>query len=304
MAGFFGFFDYSKEGPGVSKDGPKKAPIIVFFEIFGRKFWNLVKINMMFLLFNIPAIIVGLVLALFLLPNIISGEALNTIAEQGDILFTMLIPLIAPFIALPVITTGPAYAGITYILRNYSREEHAFIGSDFKEHALKNFRQSSIVSIVNTLLFVIMLTGIKVYSAMITESFLWTFPMGILFLTLILFIMANMYMYPMMVTVNLTTIQLYKNAFIFALMKFFPNLIILIICIVASLGPFIINPFLGCVMLIFLNFSLVGFITNFYVYPKLKKYIINKVETNKNRKKNEERVFQDRKILKDTKKER
>ena len=93
----------------------------------------------------------------------------------------MLIPLIAPFIALPVITTGPAYAGITYILRNYSREEHAFIGSDFKEHALKNFRQSSIVSIVNTLLFVIMLTGIKVYSAMITESFLWTFPMGILF---------------------------------------------------------------------------------------------------------------------------
>ena len=33
MAGFFGLFDYSKPGPGVHKNGPKKKSFVVF-EIF------------------------------------------------------------------------------------------------------------------------------------------------------------------------------------------------------------------------------------------------------------------------------
>ena len=50
MAGFFGFFDYTKPGPGVPnpEDAPKKARILVFLEILQRKFWNLIKINLMF----------------------------------------------------------------------------------------------------------------------------------------------------------------------------------------------------------------------------------------------------------------
>ena len=41
MAGFFGLFNYAKEGPGVAKDAPKKRSFIIFFEILGRKIWNL-----------------------------------------------------------------------------------------------------------------------------------------------------------------------------------------------------------------------------------------------------------------------
>ena len=40
-------FNYSKEGPGVAKDGPKKRPYIVFFEIFGRKIWKLTLAGLM-----------------------------------------------------------------------------------------------------------------------------------------------------------------------------------------------------------------------------------------------------------------
>ena len=60
MAGFFGLFDYNKPGPGVPKDAPRKSPLIVFFEILQRKFWNLIKVNMMFLIFNLPALILGM----------------------------------------------------------------------------------------------------------------------------------------------------------------------------------------------------------------------------------------------------
>lgn len=45
MAGFFGLFNYDKEGPGVPKDAPKKKTFIVFFEIFFRNFWKFITIN-------------------------------------------------------------------------------------------------------------------------------------------------------------------------------------------------------------------------------------------------------------------
>lgn len=61
MAGLFGsFFNYDKEGPGVSKDAPKKRAPIVFFEIYWRKFWDLFVANLLFLLVNLPFITRGL----------------------------------------------------------------------------------------------------------------------------------------------------------------------------------------------------------------------------------------------------
>ena len=60
MAGFFGLFNYNKEGPGVEKNAPKKRAFIVFFEIYGRKFWNLFYANLLFLLTNLPIVTRGL----------------------------------------------------------------------------------------------------------------------------------------------------------------------------------------------------------------------------------------------------
>ena len=41
--------NFAKPGPGVAKDGPQKRRIVVFFEIFFRKFWKLVQVNFIFL---------------------------------------------------------------------------------------------------------------------------------------------------------------------------------------------------------------------------------------------------------------
>ena len=50
MAGFFGLFDYEKEGPGISKNAPKKKTFIVFFETFFRNFWKFININLVYLI--------------------------------------------------------------------------------------------------------------------------------------------------------------------------------------------------------------------------------------------------------------
>ncbi len=41
MAGFFGLFNYEKEGPGVDKNAPEKVGIIRFFELYVKNFWKL-----------------------------------------------------------------------------------------------------------------------------------------------------------------------------------------------------------------------------------------------------------------------
>ena len=57
---FFGLFDYSKPGPGISKDAPKKRGFIEFWEIFFRKFWKLLQVNLLYLVTSIPVVTLGL----------------------------------------------------------------------------------------------------------------------------------------------------------------------------------------------------------------------------------------------------
>ena len=63
MAGFFGLFNYEKEGPGISKNAPKKKTFIVFFETFFRNFWKFIVINIVYGLVSIPVLTNGLAAA-------------------------------------------------------------------------------------------------------------------------------------------------------------------------------------------------------------------------------------------------
>ena len=63
MAGFFGLFNYEKEGPGISKNAPKKKTFIVFFETFFRNFWKFVVINLVYGIISLPVITNGLAAA-------------------------------------------------------------------------------------------------------------------------------------------------------------------------------------------------------------------------------------------------
>lgn len=54
MAGFFGFFNFEKEGPGVSKNGPKKKKFFEFFEVYFRNFWKFITINLMYVALSLP----------------------------------------------------------------------------------------------------------------------------------------------------------------------------------------------------------------------------------------------------------
>lgn len=60
MAGFFGLFNYEKEGPGISKNAPKKKGFIVFFETYFRNFWKFIVINLVYGIISLPIVTNGL----------------------------------------------------------------------------------------------------------------------------------------------------------------------------------------------------------------------------------------------------
>ncbi len=55
----FKLFDYGSSGKGVAKNAPQKKPFFKYWEIFGRKFWKLIELNMIYLLFCIPIVTFG-----------------------------------------------------------------------------------------------------------------------------------------------------------------------------------------------------------------------------------------------------
>lgn len=60
MAGMFGFMNFEKEGPGISKNAPKKKPFILFFETYFRNFWKFIPINIIYILLLLPVVSSGL----------------------------------------------------------------------------------------------------------------------------------------------------------------------------------------------------------------------------------------------------
>ncbi|MDP4182499.1 MAG: DUF624 domain-containing protein [Bacillota bacterium] len=271
MSGIFNFFDYNSPGPGVPKDEPAKPRIIVFIQIYLRKFWNLVKVNALFFFFNIPALV--LVIFSFVIFLGFQGNL-----AQGTFMRSMIfLSFSSFFMSVPVITSGPAQAGFTYILRNYSMQKHAFIWSDFIEYTKNNFKQAILISAIDIFALLFVFVDIYLYTISSMNGFFISIFAYFISLLLIIFLMMHLYIYPMLVTFKLSLKQIYKNAFLLALLKFLPNIGILFVCFVISAMPFFIIPAAAIILFPIITLSTVGLITNFYVYPILEKFMIKVV---------------------------
>ncbi|MEW9122074.1 MAG: DUF624 domain-containing protein [Thermotaleaceae bacterium] len=249
-----------------------KPRIIVFFEIFFRKFWHLVKLNMLFLIFNLPAVVI--------MP-FISQVFLHLLIKRGAHIANSSYELASYFVAgailvcIPIVTIGPAQAGFTYVLRNFAREEHAFIWEDFMEQAFGNARQSIYICLID--LAVIMLFGVNInfYFTVDWNNILSTAISFLVIMAFLLYLMMHMYIYPMLITFRLSIKQIYKNAMIFSIIKFFPNLGILALCFILTALPLLLFPAAGVLLFFLITMSMIGLVTNFYVCPILKKYMMD-----------------------------
>lgn len=227
------FNDYMREGRGVDKGPDERPRFIVFFDILFRKFWSLIKVNLLFVL-----------------------------------------------TCIPVVTIGPAIAGMTKILRNYAREEHAFIWADFWETFKKNFGKAMLIGIIDIVVAAVIVFDLYMYTSLNSSAMVRTIALALMFITATIFIFMNYYIFPMLITFRLTFKQLIKNAFIFAWVGFFRNLFVTVLIAALTLIAVLYFPTFGYVYVLLIYFSLCGFIINFATYPLIKRYMIDGYDPN------------------------
>jgi uncharacterized membrane protein YesL len=259
LSGFSLFGGYQKPGPGVNKDAPQKPPVQRFFEVLFRKFFDLVKLNLLFLIpFAVAAILSYLV-------GRITGQSFLW--------------------NLPFVLLSPFLAGLTFVTRNYAREEHAFIASDFKDAVLLNWKQFSIHGIICYVLFSVITFCIRFYYTLAaSQGTLFLVLFGISIAVFLVFIFMQYYIPLMIVTFDLSLKQIYKNAFIFAIVGLWRNILLTAIFgAILFLNYFLyyLNPpvvlLINGLLVLFFAFSFSFFLIHFAVYPLIEKLMIHPV---------------------------
>ena len=229
--GLFGS-NYERAGSGIAKNAPKKKGFFRFFEIFGRKFWKLFELNLLYFLSFLP-VIGAVVLAL----------ALDS--QLGIILAAACLVLFAVII-------GPATAAHTKILKNFVMEKPTFLVHDFFKAFRSEFKYSCIIGVLDCLLACCISAAFYVYPKLIEQSgskvyyifFAITLSIGVIALIM------NFYIFPMLVSTNLSLKNVLKNSLALSVVALKTN-------IITTLA------------------SWLGLVITFQSYPIIQKYIIN-----------------------------
>ncbi len=194
---------------------------------------------------------------------------------QGIIMVTLL--MMIPCIAI----TGPATAGVAYVTRNWSRDEHAFIWADFKDAVKENWKQSLVISIITGVTPAFIYIAWRFYGNLAAEH-----PLMIVLQTVVLMIgiswaLCVTYMHPLIVTYKLTIPQVIRNAYLLGIARLpFSAGIRLLhtvpLLIIAALG-LLWNPLwallIGIGYYLLIGFSLSRFVTASYTNSVFDRYL-------------------------------
>ena len=271
------------------EDNPN--PIKSFFEILKLKLWDLVKLNLLFLVFMLPAIIwTGINLSVinnqFVAAEIQTLNA-DALAQAGvfQTLGMYFLGMIPCFVIM-----GVALPSLNYITRSYAREFHVWMMDDFVEKIKENWKQSLIYMLIFGIIVFAMYYSILFYSfsgGMIPMAGLLK---GLVIAMLIFLLLSTTFVYPAMVTFELKFRQLIKNSFILTIAKLPQTLLMLVL--VGVLPVFLLWLAISWQygMLVFLGynaifgFSFTSFVINSYTNQVFEKIIVANGEKEANKK--------------------
>lgn len=292
---------YGKSGKGdlTTSDMPTSRREL-FLTTLRVRMGQLVRLNLMYAVAWLPAIIVLIISFTVLLQisnhvDLGDGTSLasraavvETAAEEaaaslpadttvismeaaGDQLRDMLMMtllLLIPCIAI----TGPFTAGVSYVTRNWSRDEHAFIWSDFKDAMKANWKQSLVISIITGLAPALLYIAWRFYGNLAAQQPLMLVLQGIILMIGMSWALCVTYMHPLIVTYELTLSQVIRNAYLMGLarlpMSFAIRLLHTLPVILCAALALFWNPLWAALILlayyVLIGFSLSRFVTASY----------------------------------------
>lgn len=297
----FKFVDYSKPGRGVAKGSGANFTFLGFFKLVKRKFFDLSKVNMLWILANFPLLFGFVALSgnfniEFSTPadplypivsgaGLIGGDTPAFMALFGVIGKNVTSSYAGPvaevlyaLTALAVLTFGFANTGMALVLRNHAREEYTDAFHDFFATIKKNFWQALLLGIIDLAITAVVVYDVLFFRLQATLSFMNSMLYFFSIFLLLLWVVMHFYMYQLLVTFKLSTFKILKNSFIFSLIGLKRNIVGLLgVVLIVALNVVIYIYFLplGGILPFFITIALASFAGVYAAYPNIKKIMID-----------------------------
>ncbi|MBO5648570.1 MAG: DUF624 domain-containing protein [Clostridia bacterium] len=310
------------DGKGVKKqDRITDFNLINFFKLYGRYFGRTVQLNLLYILGNFPILFYlfarsGNVSVESLAPTHILNPAFSgillgnqspvTAALNGILGYKAInyVPTPATYVmlalaALVIFTFGFVNVGTAYIMRNMVKQEPIFFMSDFFYAIRRNWRQALVFGILDVLFCALLVYDVMFFYYNIGVNFIANVGFYLSLFLIVLYFIMRFYIYPMMVTFQLSIFKILKNALIFALLGFKRNLTAVIgmvlFCLLCYAVLLIYIP-LGLLTPFLLIFGTCSFMAMYAAFPKIKEIMIDPyyTEPENNEDDDFEPVFRDR----------
>lgn len=291
----------NRDGKGVKKEieGPKNFRN--FFKHFGRKFNKLLSVNLMMMFLLLPIIIAAFVYIMgptisapisVLYPTAMSASIISQNPSTDLIYaissFQMNPPAYNSYVMYVIgaialvywLTFGWQNVGGTYLIRGLFRGDPVFIISDYFYAIKKNFRQGFFVGLIDCL-FIFVLAVDFMYFNTQANSYMMDVMYVATIALIFVYIIMRFYIYLQMITFELKTWKIFKNAFIFTALGIKRNIMALLgILFMLAINYFLVimltplNIIIPIVLPLFYFMAFAGYITTYSAYPVIEKYMI------------------------------
>lgn len=282
-------FYYGKSGKGdYRKEDLPQNRWELFWEMLKIRLSGLCHLNLIDMVSWLPALLVALsavmdgysVMAGFMERQMAGDPVVASLSLpeylQGLTMQTLL--LLVPCIAL----TGPFTAGVAYVTRNWARDEHAFVWSDFRDAVKENWKQGLAVSTITGFMPLVFYVCWTFYGEMAKTNVFFMVPQLLSLMVAALWMCALLYFYPLMVTYKLRFRDLLRNGLLLTVgrlpMSLGLKLLSLIPALIAA-GVAVFTPYVQWAVLGFgvyyliIGFSLSRFVGASYANAVFDKYI-------------------------------
>lgn len=309
---------YGKSGKGdFKKDDLPTNRWQLFWDMLKTRLSGLVRLNLLYFLVWIPTVVVLILGYSTFMDSFIYPATQSSVDENGQTVYSEVldeegnpvmkwqaagytesqIPALMNSVVLhyllwliPCIAiTGPATAGVSYVTRNWSRDEHAFIWSDFKDALKENWKQSLVVSIITGLVPMLAYVCWTFYGEMAKTQTIMFIPQVLTMMLVIMWYLSVTYMHPLTVSYELKTKGVLKNGLLLGIARLPMSVgIRLLHCLptvlIVLIGGFVIGldlyllPMIILVYYALIGFSLSRFVTASYTNAVFDRFINSKIE--------------------------
>lgn len=271
----FKLFDYETPGPGVPKNAPEKKGIALFWDIFARRAWKIVSLNAMYTLFSVPSFLIHWFMVYFTLTLISSEQMLADTTGNAVVQITYLTTSIA-IVLYALFGGGSVTSGMTYVLRQYRKDTHSWLWTDFISTYKKHFAKSTAVFVIDCVILLLCGINFYFYGMFAGENIGAYLLQGLMVVIFLIFLLMHAYIYTLIVSYEKMSIRdIYKNSFILAIGKLPVTLASVALC--AAICAFVSVLCFGLIYAVIIVgvilFALVSFINIFITYPTVEKYI-------------------------------